>query len=152
MVCREASSEAAPCRQISWISKNSKRANVIHPLMISGDFFMSLMAAMGRPQLATGPQKCYKTWEEGKKRGKGYGGAMNRCNFLTLNNVNKWKSISSLHLQVHWVNSRMVNIEVWLLKCFRVSGQFPQRSPALESIWLFTKIPTNLQITTHCSI
>lgn len=33
--------------------------NVIRPLMISGDFFMSLIAAIGSPQLATGPQKCY---------------------------------------------------------------------------------------------
>lgn len=41
--------------------------NVIRPLMISGDFFMSLMAAMGRPQLATGPQKCYGRKEKGKK-------------------------------------------------------------------------------------
>lgn len=32
---------------------------VILPLMISGLFFMSLMAAMGKPQLATGPQKCW---------------------------------------------------------------------------------------------
>lgn len=41
--------------------------NVIRPLMISGDFCMSLMAAMGRPQLATGPQKCY---ENEKRRGE----------------------------------------------------------------------------------
>lgn len=33
--------------------------NVILPLIISGLFFMSLIAAIGRPQLATGPQKCY---------------------------------------------------------------------------------------------
>ena len=40
--------------------------NVIRPLMISGDFCMSLMAAMGRPQLATGPQKCYKNERRGR--------------------------------------------------------------------------------------
>lgn len=45
--------------------------NVIRPLIISGDFFMSLMAAMGRPQLATGPQKCWRNERrEGKRRGK----------------------------------------------------------------------------------
>lgn len=31
---------------------------VILPLMISGLFFISVMAAIGRPQFATGPQKC----------------------------------------------------------------------------------------------
>lgn len=40
---------------------------VIGPLMISGDFFMSLIAAMGRPQLATGPQKCCNK-QEGERR------------------------------------------------------------------------------------
>lgn len=35
--------------------------NVILPLIISGLFFMSDIAAIGRPQLATGPQKCYIT-------------------------------------------------------------------------------------------
>lgn len=32
--------------------------NVILPLMISGLFFISAIAAIGRPQFATGPQKC----------------------------------------------------------------------------------------------
>lgn len=31
---------------------------VILPLIISGLFFISVMAAIGRPQFATGPQKC----------------------------------------------------------------------------------------------
>lgn len=31
---------------------------VILPLIISGLFFISAMAAMGRPQFAMGPQKC----------------------------------------------------------------------------------------------
>lgn len=42
---------------------------VIRPLIISGDFFMSLIAAMGRPQLATGPQKCCSK-ERGRRVGK----------------------------------------------------------------------------------
>lgn len=33
---------------------------VILPLIISGLFFISVMAAIGRPQFATGPQKCCK--------------------------------------------------------------------------------------------
>lgn len=32
--------------------------NVIFPLIISGGFLVSAMAAIGIPQLATGPQKC----------------------------------------------------------------------------------------------
>jgi len=32
--------------------------------MISGDFFMSLIAATGSPQLATGPQKCCRRRKE----------------------------------------------------------------------------------------
>ena len=31
---------------------------VILPLIISGLFFISVKAAIGRPQFATGPQKC----------------------------------------------------------------------------------------------
>ena len=33
---------------------------VILGLIISGDFFISAIAAIGMPQLATGPQKCLK--------------------------------------------------------------------------------------------
>lgn len=46
--------------KFSQLFKPASLPNVIRPLIISGDFFMSLMAAMGRPQFATGPQKCYK--------------------------------------------------------------------------------------------
>lgn len=42
--CRSSSSEILP--------------KVILPLMISGLFFISAIAAIGRPQFATGPQKC----------------------------------------------------------------------------------------------
>lgn len=42
--CRSSSSEVLP--------------KVILPLMISGLFFISAIAAIGRPQFATGPQKC----------------------------------------------------------------------------------------------
>ena len=43
---------------------------------------MSLMAAMGRPQLATGPQKCYKN--EGRKKRNSEDGAMDSGNFCCL--------------------------------------------------------------------
>ena len=52
--------------------------NVIRPLIISGDFFMSLMAAMGRPQLATGPQKCYRNERREREEEKGKAG-VNSC-------------------------------------------------------------------------
>lgn len=53
------------CSVVSLLTRSLSQVlpNVIRPLMISGDFFISLIAATGSPQLATGPQKCCK---EGK--------------------------------------------------------------------------------------
>lgn len=41
---------------------------VILPLMISGLFFISAIAAIGRPQFATGPQKCCADANNGEKK------------------------------------------------------------------------------------
>lgn len=68
--------------------------------MISGDFFMSLMAAMGSPQLATGPQKCYG----GKRRGRREEASGRSCEQLcsSLIAVSPGKQIPSSVLRAHW--------------------------------------------------
>lgn len=48
------------CVQHMWMSV-CVLPKVIRPLIISGLFFISERAAIGRPQFATGPQKCCKT-------------------------------------------------------------------------------------------
>lgn len=101
---------------------------------------MSLMAAMGRPQLATGPQKCYKKWEgkEGRElKAELWTAAISR----TLNNnVNYGKPIFKFtYPMVRCLTDWMVNrcdcpsVCLWISSSYKVS-------PKLERVWQFTKV------------
>lgn len=52
------------CREVKYLVHHLP--NVILPLMNSGGFLVSAMAASGMPQLATGPQKCVLQREKGR--------------------------------------------------------------------------------------
>ena len=51
-------SDDRPEKPYTHTNKQHALPIVIFGLMISGSFFISAMAAIGNPQLATGPQKC----------------------------------------------------------------------------------------------